>query len=260
MRLQLTRPLVFFDLETTGTNVRQDRIVEYCFTKIFPDQRREMKSGRVNPRKDIPREVAEIHGITNETVKDCPLFQQVAPEIADFLKDCDLAGFNIINFDIPMLSEEFKRSQIDFDFDSAHLVDAQKIFFRKEPRTLSAALRFYCDKEHSGAHGADADVGATIDVLEAQVNKYDDVPATVPELARYCSFTNPGFVEPSGRLRWLNGEVVIGFGQKNGQSLKKLAAKEKNFLKWILANNFSLEVKAIVQDALEGKFPEKPKS
>ncbi len=260
MRLKLERPVIFFDLETTGTSIQNDHIVEYCFIKVMPDGSRNSISGLINPGVTIPPEVIEIHGISNEDVKDAPTFADKADFFIEFLSGCDFGGFNIINFDIPMMVQEFKRANKEFSFDNCNFLDAQKIFFKKEPRTLSAALRFYCDKEHEGAHGAEADVQATIDVLEAQLERYEDLPDSADALHKYCRECNPGWVEPSGRIRWINGEAAIGFRSNFEKcSLKEVVTdnRGKQFLKWIINNNFSLEVKQICQDALNGKFPVK---
>ena len=259
MQMKLECPVVFFDLESTGTNVRRDRIVEFCFIKVLPDGSRENFTSRVNPQMLIPIESTEIHSITDADVADCPSFYDLASKVKTFISGCDLAGFNIVNFDIPLLDEEFKRVSVDFSFEGVKMLDAQKIFHKLEPRTLSAALKFYCGKEHDGAHGAEADVEATIDVLEAQIVKYDEVPDDAEGIAKFCTMTNPGCIEPSGRIRWKNGEACIGFGQKNGTLLRVMAQKEPGYLKWMINNNFSLEVKQICKDALKGKFPKKDK-
>jgi DNA polymerase-3 subunit epsilon len=263
MRLKLKRPVVFFDLETTGTSIQNDRIVEYSFIKINPDGSRSSISSIVNPEINISPEVAEIHGITNDDVKGAPTLADKATEIMFFISDCDFGGFNIIGFDVPMLAKELTRVGYEVNFDDRKLIDAQKIFFKKEPRTLSAALKFYCGREHTDAHGADADTEATIDVLMAQLEKYDDIPETAEGIHKYCRECNPNFVEPSGRIRWNNGEAVIGFKSNFQNSpLKDIVntPKGKQFLKWIINNNFSLEVKQICKEALKGKFPKKGES
>ncbi len=260
MLLQADRPIVFFDLETTGLSVQNDRIIEYSFVKIQPDGSRSSLSGYLNPTVKISEESISIHGITPEMVQNSPTFADKADEFIAFISNCDFGGFNIVNFDIPMLDREFKRAKKNFNFELASLVDAQKIFFKKEPRTLSAALNFYCGKDHTGAHGAEADVLATIDVLEAQLDKYDDLPKSAAEIHKFCRECNPNFVEPTGRIRWMGDDAVVAFKSNfQNQRLQDIATlpKGQQFLRWIMNNNFSLEVKTICQDALNGKFPKK---
>ncbi len=257
MPLSLKRPLVFFDLETTGTNVRLDRIVEIAAVKLQPDGRRETWKRRINPQRLIPPAAMAIHGIRNEDVATAPTFAEVAFDLLRFLSGCDFAGFGIIRFDIPLLSEEFRRSGYTFATGDARLIDAQRIYHMREPRTLTAALKFYCGQEHAGAHGAEADTLATMEALEGQFQRYPDLPCTVDELGRICQPQQEDAVEPSGRLKWQGDEVIIAFGQKQGATLRELAASEPNYLKWMLNKDFPPEVKAVIRDALEGKFPQR---
>ncbi|MCK5834607.1 MAG: 3'-5' exonuclease [Lentisphaeria bacterium] len=262
MKLNFTKPIVFFDLESTGLSVQNDRIVEYCFIKVMPDQSRLSMSGLINPEKKIPQEVIDIHGITDERVKEAPTFSDKADEIIAFIDGCDLGGYNILNFDIPMLKSEFDRVKKSFNFDSCAFLDAQKIFFKKEPRNLAGALRFYCDKELINAHGAEADTIATIDVFFAQLDHYEDLPDTPLAIHQYCRECPPNWIEPSGRIRWKGNEAVIGFRSNfEGQTLESVTKdpKGKQFLTWIIKNNFSLEVKQICEEALKGNFPKKDK-
>ncbi len=259
MKLKLDRPIVFFDLETTGINVARDRIVEISVVKIFPDYSEKIKKRLINPGIPIPRETTEIHGISDDDVKDAPKFKQVAKSFYEFLENCDLGGFNIIKFDIPLLIAEFKRCDFDFSIKGKQMIDVQRIYHKKEPRTLSAALKFYCNEEHENAHGSEEDARATIKVLAAQLEKYDDIPTSVVELAEYANPSDPTFIDMMGKLRWRNDEVVIGFGQKSGMSLQLLADKEPNYLQWILRGDFSEDIKTIVKDALQGKFMQKSK-
>ena len=257
MRLKVDRAIVFFDLEATGINVMRDRIVEICVIKIEPDGQRSSKKRLINPGIPIPSEATAIHGITDDDVKNEPSFMQVSRSFFNFLEDCDLGGFNLLKFDIPMLAEEFKRSGLTFPVRDRKIIDVQRIFHKQEPRTLAAAVKFYCNREHTDAHGSEADTLATIDVLERQLEKYDDLPVTVDELDEYCNPQDPSFIDRDGKLRWHNKEVVIGFGQKSGQSLRDLADKETGYLKWILRGDFDEEVKDIVRDALVGRFLQK---
>lgn len=260
MNLNFTKPIVFFDLESTGLSVQNDRIVEYCFIKVMPDQSRLSMSGLINPGKKIPQEVIDIHGITDKMVENAPSFFDKSDEIMAFIEGCDLGGYNILNFDIPMLKSEFDRVQKSFDFESCAFLDAQKIFFKKEPRNLAGALRFYCDKELTNAHGAEADTLATIDVFAAQLDHYEDLQNTPEAIHQFCRECPANWVEPSGRIRWKGDEAVIGFRSNfEGIPLETVAqdSKGKQFLKWIMKNNFSLEVKEICNQALKGNFPTK---
>ena len=257
MKLKVNRPIVFFDIEATGVNVMRDRIVEICVIKIGPDGERTVKTRLINPGIPIPEEAIAIHGITNEDVKNEPSFMQVSKSFFQFLEDCDLAGYNLIKFDIPMLTEEFKRTGLTFSVKDRKVVDIQRIFHKREPRDLSAAVKFYCNRDHVNAHGSEADTIATIDVLEGQLEKYEDLPTTVDELDEYCNPHDPNFVDRNGKLRWHNDEVVIGFGQKAGQSLRVLADHDGGYLKWILRGDFDEYVKEIVRDALIGRFLQK---
>lgn len=257
MRLQTDRPIVFFDIESTGLNVYRDRIVEISVVKLHPDGKEETKHRRLNPGIPISPEATAIHGISDADVQNAPSFRQVARSFFDFLEECDLAGFNISKFDIPILTEEFKRNGIIFSEADRRIVDLQKIYHRKEPRTLGAALRFYCNEEHTEAHGAEGDARACMRILEAQLERYPDVPRQITELHQYCNPPNPHFVDREGKLRWRNNDVIIGFGQKSGATLKYLVDREPEYLKWILRGNFSQAVKQVVEDALQGRFPEK---
>ncbi len=257
MNLDLTEPIVFFDLEATGLNITRDRIVEICVVKVFPDGQRETKKRLINPCIPIPPATTEIHGITDEDVRDAPTFGQVSKSFFEFLEGCDLGGFNVIKFDIPLITEEFKRNGLDFSLDDRRVIDVQRIYHKMEPRTLSAALRFYCNEEHLDAHGSEGDAIASIKVLEAQLEKYSDVPRDVTELDQFCSQRDANSIDRDGKLRWGGGEVVIAFGQKSGMTLRALADTEPGYLKWILRGDFSEEVKEIVAEGLEGRFRQK---
>lgn len=258
--LHLSRPLAFFDLETTGINPLTDRIVEIAIIKILPDGGRESLEMRINPEQPIAPAASRIHGITDEDVKDKPLFRDVAAELAAFIEGCDLAGYNVIRFDIPMLIEEFKRAGVPLKLDDVLFIDAQVIYHKKEPRTLEAALRYYCGRPHEGAHQAIADVEATIDILEAQLGQYSDVPRDISELHRFCDQKNPAFVDRFGKLVWKDGEACLNFGPHKGKPLRKVAESDSGFLDWILRKDFSAEVKEIVSNATRGIYPVPPGS
>lgn len=260
MPLKLARPLAVIDIESTGANPRLDRIIDLAVIKLMPDRSRSERVFRCNPGIPIPAAAQAIHHISDADVAGCRLFHQVAPEILDSLRDCDLCGFGIARFDILMLSEECARAGFAFPEPGCRIVDAQRIFHRKEPRDLTAALAFYCGKAHAGAHGAMADAAATLAVLEAQLERYPDLPATVDELDAYC---NPArdrdWADRSGKLKWVDGEITINFGAQNsGRKLRDLARDNPRFLKWILTSDFPFDTKQIVAEALEGRFPAPP--
>lgn len=260
--LKLERPLVFLDIESTGINPRLDRIIELAVIKIFPDGRREEHVFRLNPEIPIPPEATAIHHIANADVAYAPPFRQIAQQLLEILADCDLGGFGVARFDAPMLMEEFARAGLAFNPDERRIVDAQRIYHQKEPRDLSAALFFYCGEKHAGAHGAVADALAALAVLEAELQKYPDLPRSVAELDKYCNPPrNPAWADRTGKLKWAQGELVINFGtQKIGQKLKDLSRADPKFLQWILKSDFPADTKRLVAEALEGRFPPPPKA
>lgn len=245
--LALDRPVVVFDTETTGVNPRTDRIVEIACVKITPDGRREEWVRRVNPGIPIPPASTAIHGIRDEDVKGLPPFREVARELADFLEGCDLAGYNISGFDLPALRIEFLRAGVAFDVAGRRLLDAQRIFFVREPRHLSAAARFYCQAEHDGAHGALADAEMTLRVLEGQLARYPDIPRSVSQLHElFCAGLDQD-LDPEGRFRLVHGEPTVNFGKNRGRSLREMSREEPGFLRWILKGDFSEPVKEIAR-------------
>ncbi len=257
-RIVLERPLVVLDTETTGTDWRQDRIVEFAAVKLHPDTRRETFRTLIDPKEPIPRESSAIHGITDESVRGAPTFVETAVEILRFLAGADLGGYNIHRFDLPILKAEFERVGMELPLENVCVVDAQSIFFKREPRDLSAAVRVYCGKDLVGAHGALADSQATLDVLLAQVERYADLPTNIPDLAVESILdTDDRFVDAERKFVWRHGEAHFNFGSVRGKSLREVSTseKERGFLKWILAKEFSDEVKGIVRDALEGRYP-----
>ena len=258
MKLNLERPLVFFDLETTGLNPKTDRIIEICVIKDHPDGVKEVKTKRVNPTIPISAESTEITGISDEDVKDCPTFKQFAKGIHDFILDCDISGYNVLRFDIPMLLEEFKRVGIEYSMKDVQVVDVQRIYHKMEPRTLEAALKFYCNEDLSGAHAAENDVEATIKVLEGQLEKYSDLGTTVTDIAKFCK--DDRWVDIAGRLHWKGGEVAIGFGRKQGSLLKHMINEDRSYVDWILRGEFPEDTKEIIRDAIKGKYPVKEES
>lgn len=251
---QLDRPLAVLDIEATGTNPRADRIIELAVVKLMPPKgEHQLHTFFVNPGIPIPAESTAIHGITEADVAGKPLFKTVAPDIYRLLDGCDLGGYNIIRFDIPMLIEEFVRASINFSMEGRRLVDAQRIFHKREPRDLKAALAFYCDELFLEGHRAEADALATVRVLEGQFARYHDLPRNLDELDKYCDLRDPSWVDRDGKLRWSNGEITINFGKKKGERVSDLARQDPGFLKWMLKSDFATDTKDIVIKILEGK-------
>lgn len=257
--IKLDRPICFFDIEATGVTPRADRIIELAMIKIAPDGSETTKNWLINPGIPIPIETIAIHGITDEIVKNCASFANVAQEIRAFIGDADLGGFNLSRFDIPMLCEEFARAGVAFEAESRRVIDAQKIFHAREPRNLTAALAFYCDKEHIGAHGAEADTRATIDVVVGQLKRYTDLPADIDALDRLFNARDPFNADRAGRFRWVEGHLTLNFGKKKGTRVEYLMQNDPGFLKWIVRSDFPLETRAIAENALNGVLPEPPR-
>ena len=256
--LKLERPLAIFDLEATGLNARADRIVEISIVKLMPDGSHEVHTFRVNPEMPIPMESQAIHGISDADVADCPTFDSLAPKINELLADCDLGGFSVINFDIPMLEEEFMRARITFDMTDRRIVDAQRIFHKKEPRNLTAAVKFYCNDTLENAHGAEADAVATMRVIEGQLEKYSDLPTDVDGLDKFSTARDVSWADRSGKLKWINGDIAINFGKKRGKTLRTLAEDDRSYLRWIMKSDFPRDTQEIVSNAMEGTFPDAP--
>ena len=253
--LKLDRPIVFFDLETTGIDPATDRIVEISCLRVAPDGQRESKTRLINPERPIPPEATAIHKITDDDVREAPPFRQVAKALLDWLDGADLAGFNVVRFDAPLLDQEFRRCGQDLALSPRRVIDAMTIFHRKERRDLTAAVRFYLDRDHEGAHSAEADVTATLEILEAQLDRYDDLPKTVEELAQWSRAGRPGAIDPDGKFVWKDGEAVFAFGKHQGKSLKAIAQSASDYLRWITSSDFPEEAKQVVREALKGNFP-----
>jgi DNA polymerase-3 subunit epsilon len=248
--LPLDRPLVVFDTETTGTNPRTDRIIEIACLKIRPDGSQENYVRRLNPGMPIPPASSAIHGILDADVASAPRFRDIAAELAAFLDGSDLAGYNITGFDLPALRMEFLRAGVPFEILDRRIVDAQRIFFSREPRHLAAAARFYCQTEHAGAHGALADAEMTARVLAGQLERYTELPRTVIELhQQFCAGLDQD-VDPEGRIRLVNGEPTINFGKNRGRLLRDISREEPGLLRWILKGDFSDPVKQIARKYL----------
>lgn len=242
--LNLHKPICFFDLETTGINVGKDRIVEISVLKVFPNGNKESKTLRVNPEMPISAEATSVHGITNEDVANEPTFKEIAPRIWDMMKDADLAGYNSNRFDVPLLAEEFLRVGIDLDLENHKLVDVQVIFFKKEPRDLSSAYKFYCDKNLENAHSAEADVEATYEIFKAQIERYEDLENDIKFLSEYTSQRKTA--DLAGMIGIDDkGNEVFNFGKYKGQSVREVFQKDQGYYSWIQNADFPLYTKKV---------------
>jgi DNA polymerase III subunit epsilon len=239
--LQLIKPLAVIDLETTGTNLSIDRILEIAIVKIMPDGSRLVKRKLINPEMAIPASSSEIHGITNEMVKDAPTFRQAANEIRQFIDNADLAGYNSNRFDIPMLVEEFLRASLDFDMKNRKLLDVQKIFHSLEPRTLAAAYKFYCNSTLENAHSAEADAQATYEVLESQVERYPQLGLTVESILKCIG--EESIVDFARRMIMENGREVFNFGKHKGRAVIDVLKSEPQYYDWMMKGDFPLHTK-----------------
>ena len=248
MQLNLKRPIIFFDLETTGLSITQDKIVEISIIKVYPDGHEEEKTRRLNPERHIPEEATAVHGITDEDVKNCPTFKQVSKSLAQIFEGCDIGGFNSNRFDIPVLSQEFFNAGIKFDFNKCKFIDVQTIFHKMEPRNLIAAYQFYCGKDLKNAHSASADTRATLEVLKAQLDRYgDQLQNDVEFLSDYSSKTRN--VDLAGRVvRNDEGVVVFNFGQHRGKSVEEVLTKTPQYLDWIQNSDFAEDTKNVLRE------------
>ena len=258
MELLLTKPIAFFDLETTGIRVATDRIVEVCIHRVNVNGSTQTRTMRINPEMHIPPEVTAIHGITDEDVKDCPTFKQVAHELAKFLDNCDLAGFNSNHFDIPLLVEEFLRAEIDFELKGRRFVDVQNIFHKMETRNLSAAYKFYCEKELINAHSAEADTIATYEILKAQLDRYAEVSfkdrkgnETKPVVNDIKALSDFSFglknVDLIGHIIYNEKNVeVFNFGKHKGKPVAQVLKNEPSYYDWMMKGEFPLSTKRVL--------------
>ncbi len=245
MDLNIKNPLVFIDLETTGIDVVNDRIVEIAALKIMPNGTQEIKCRRVNPTIPIPPDSTAIHGITDEDVKNESTFKEIARSLAQFMEGCDLAGFNSNKFDFPLLAEEFLRADVDFDFRKRKFIDVQTIFHKMEKRTLEAAYKFYCDKDLIGAHTAEADTVATFEVLKSQLDRYPELQNNVDFLAEFS--THKQNADFAGRIIFdENGLEVFNFGKHKGKSVEDVLSKEPSYYAWMMKGDFPLYTKNVL--------------
>lgn len=251
--LDLKRPIAFIDLETTGVNLSSDRIVEIAIIKVMPDNSRLVKRKLINPGIAIPKESSDIHGITDEMVKDAPTFKQAGNEIKQFLENCDLGGYNSNRFDIPMLMEEFLRAGMEVDLSNRRMVDVQHIFYTMEPRTLSAAYKFFCNKELENAHSAEVDVNATIDVLLAQVERYEKLGKSVDSIL--SAIGEEKIVDYARRFLFDDkGVEVFNFGKYKGRSVSEVLRNEPQYYDWMMKGDFPLHTKQKLTEILNRSF------
>lgn len=243
MKLNLKNPIIFFDLETTGTNINSDRIVEISYLKVYPNGNEESKTMRINPERHIPEETSLIHGIYDEDVADCPTFKEVAKNVAKDFEGADIAGFNSTRFDIPLLAEEFLAAGVDLDLSKRKFVDVQVIFHKMEQRTLSAAYKFYCGKNLDDAHSAEADTRATYEVLKGQLDRYSELKNDIAFLSEFSSYNNN--VDLAGRMIYNDeGVEVFNFGKYRGVPVTEVLQKDAGYFSWILNGDFTRNTKA----------------
>lgn len=248
MKLNLTRPIAFIDLETTGVNVSNDRIVEIAIIKIMPDGTKQVKRKLINPLIPIPTGASDVHGITDEMVKDAPSFKQVANEVKQFIDSCDMGGYNSNRFDVPMLMEEFLRAGVSFSVDGRKLVDVQKVFHMMEQRTLGAAYKFYCNKTLDGAHSAEVDATATWEVLEAQIERYPQIGDTVESIVKFTG--EDDIVDFARRFVKDNGVEVFNFGKHKGKPVTQVLKEEPQYYDWMMKGDFAMNTKQKLTEIL----------
>jgi DNA polymerase-3 subunit epsilon len=234
--LQLTKPLAFIDLETTGVNLATDRIIEIAIVKVLPDGKRSVKRKLINPGMPIPKQSSDVHGITDEMVKDAPAFKEVAHELKQMLDGCDIGGYNSNRFDIPLLVEEFLRADVDFDMKGRRLLDVQNIFHKMEQRTLSAAYKFYCNKNLDGAHSAEVDASATHEILIAQLERYPDLGTSIDSVLKLIG--EESIVDFARRFILENGIEIFNFGKYKGKAVADVLRNEPQYYDWMMKGDF----------------------
>jgi len=245
MKLNLTRPLIFFDVETTGIDTAKDRIVEISYLKVFPDGHEETKTFRVNPQMHIPENAVQIHGISDADVANCPTFKQIARQIERDFSDCDIAGYNSNRFDIPLLAEEFLRAECDIDLARNNLIDVQVVFHKMEQRTLAAAYKFYCEKDLDNAHSAESDTRATYEVLMAQLDRYPELENSVKFLSNFTYYTKN--IDFAGRIiENEKGDIVFNFGKYKGMKVLEVFEIDPGYYSWIMNGDFALHTKKVL--------------
>jgi DNA polymerase-3 subunit epsilon len=249
MNLKLSRPIAFLDLETTGINITNDRIVEIAIVKIQVDGSQQIKRKLINPTIPIPKASSDVHGITDEMVKDAPTFKQVANELKQFMDNCDMGGYNSNRFDLPLLIEEFSRAGITFNIDGRKMVDVQKVFHQMEQRTLGAAYKFYCNKTLEGAHGAEVDATATWEILEAQIERYPNLGDTVETIVKFTG--EDDIVDFARRfVKDDKGVEIFNFGKHKGKSIAQVLKEEPQYYDWMMKGDFALNTKQKLTEIL----------
>lgn len=246
MKLNLKRPIIFFDLETTGLDIAKDRIVELCYIRVEPNGNEEARSMRINPEMHIPEVASSVHGITDDDVKDCPTFADVAPQLAATFEGCDLAGFNSNRFDLPLLAEEFMKAGVNIDLSHVQAIDVQNIYHKLEKRTLAAAYKFYCGRDLENAHSALADTQATYEVLQAQLDHYpNDLQNDVDFLAEFSRMNRN--IDFAGRFVYdESGNEIINFGKYKGKAIKDVLSRDPGYYSWIMQGDFTLNTKQVL--------------
>lgn len=246
MKLNLKRPIIFFDLETTGLDIAKDRIVELCYIRVEPNGNEEARSMRINPEMHIPEVASSVHGITDDDVKDCPTFADVAPQLAATFEGCDLAGFNSNRFDLPLLAEEFMKAGVNIDLSHVQAIDVQNIYHKLEKRTLTAAYKFYCGRDLENAHSALADTQATYEVLQAQLDHYpNDLQNDVDFLAEFSRMNRN--IDFAGRFVYdESGKELINFGKYKGKAIKDVLSRDPGYYSWIMQGDFTLNTKQVL--------------
>lgn len=246
MKLNLKRPIIFFDLETTGLDIAKDRIVELCYIRVEPNGNEEARSMRINPEMHIPEVASSVHGITDDDVKDCPTFADVAPQLAATFEGCDLAGFNSNRFDLPLLAEEFMKAGVNIDLSHVQAIDVQNIYHKLEKRTLAAAYKFYCGRDLENAHSALVDTQATYEVLQAQLDHYpNDLQNDVDFLAEFSRMNRN--IDFAGRFVYdESGKELINFGKYKGKAIKDVLSRDPGYYSWIMQGDFTLNTKQVL--------------
>ncbi|HBG60468.1 MAG: hypothetical protein A2Y03_04135 [Omnitrophica WOR_2 bacterium GWF2_38_59] len=257
--LKITKNLVIIDLETTGVWIEQDKIIEIAMIKCLPSRERLTYDKRVNPEMNIPKIVTDLTGISNEDISNSPKFREIVNEVLEFIGDADLAGFNVERFDLPLLKREIEDAGLKFDWQNRNIYDAQKVYHINEKRDLSAAYEFYCKKNLENAHSALADTTATLEILEAQIEKYCSPTDGINALSEFNYRNNVEFYDEEGKFRWWNGKLYMMFGKyAKKYTIQEIAKRDKGYLEWISSANFSSEIKDLADKALQGKFPVYP--
>ena len=255
MILKITKPLAVIDVETTGLNAQEDRIIDICITKIFPEGNEETLNSFINPLVNIPIESTKIHGITDKDVEGKPTFKEFAQKIINIINNCDLCGFQI-KFDLDFLESEFKRCGVHYSKEGRIILDVKHIYYKLEPRDLSTAHLKYCGTSLENAHRANGYVRATINVLKAQLEQNDILPRDISSLQEFCNPKDPLWIDDEGKLMWYKGEAIINFGKHKGKTLRYISGNEPDYLDWVICQDFSSKVKNIIEEAIKGKFPE----